>query len=92
MRGLAGLVGLALAAATLPRKAVEPYLRGGERHEDTLTLKEVGDRCIVWWERNEEGGWGHTEGGGVLDELVGIREEILRGDYRSPQAALPSVV
>jgi hypothetical protein len=76
-------LGLALPAASLPREAVEPYLRGGERHEDTLTLKEVGDRCIVWWERNEEGGWWQTEGEGVMDHLIGVREELLRGDYRA---------
>jgi hypothetical protein len=76
-------LGLAIPAASLPREAVKPYLGGGERYEDTLTLKEVGDRCIVWWERNEEGGWGWTEGEGVLDELIGIREEILRGDHRA---------
>jgi hypothetical protein len=76
-------LGLALPAASLPREAVEPYLRGGEGHEDTLTLKGVGDRCIVWWERNEEGGWWQTQGEGGIDELVGIREEFLRGDYRA---------
>ncbi len=76
-------LGLAFPAASLPREAVEPYLRGGERHEDTLTLKADGGRCIVWWERNEEGGWGWTEGEGGIDELIGVREEILRGDYRA---------
>jgi hypothetical protein len=76
-------LGLALPAASLPREAVEPYLRGRERHEDTLSLKEVGDRCIVWWERNEEGGWWQTQGEGGIDELIGVREEILRGDYRA---------
>jgi hypothetical protein len=76
-------LGLALPAASLPREAVEPYLRGGERYEDTLTFKGVGGRCIVWWERNEEGGWCQTEGEGVLDQLIGVREELLRGDYRA---------
>ncbi len=76
-------LGLALPAASLPREAVEPYLRGGDGHEDTLTLKGVGDRCIVWWERNEEGGWWQTQGEGGIDELIGVREEILRGDYRA---------
>jgi hypothetical protein len=76
-------LGLGIPAASLPREAVQPYLRGGERYEDTLTLKQVGERCIVWWERNEEGGWAWTEGERVIDELVGIREELLRGDYRA---------
>jgi hypothetical protein len=61
-------LGLALPAASLPREAVEPYLRGGERYEDTLTFKGVGGQCIVWWERNEEGGWCQTEGEGVIDQ------------------------
>lgn len=76
-------LGLAVPAASLLREAVQPYLRGGERHEDTLTLKEVGDRLIVWWERNEEGGWWQTGGAGVIDQLIAIREELLRGDYRA---------
>src|SRR5438046_9911595 len=46
-------------------------------------VKEIGNRCIVWWERNEEGGWGWTEGDGLIDELIGVREELMRGDYRA---------
>ena len=66
-----------------PPEAIQPYLRDGERYEDTLTVKEVGHRCIVWWERNEEGGWGSTEGQGILDQLIAVREELTRGDYRA---------
>lgn len=76
-------LGLALPEGSLSLETIRPYLRGGKRYEDTLTLKEVGDRCIVWWERNEEGGWWQTEGEGVIDQLIGVREELLRGDYRA---------
>ncbi|MBI3868034.1 MAG: hypothetical protein HY299_05825 [Verrucomicrobia bacterium] len=76
-------LGLSFPEGCLPPEAVQPYLRGGERYEDTLTVKEVGNRCIFWWELNEEGGWGHTEGEGLLDELVGLREELMGGDYRA---------
>jgi hypothetical protein len=48
-----------------------------------LTIKEIGNRCIVWWERNEEGGWWDTGGEGLIDELIGIREELMRGDFRA---------
>jgi hypothetical protein len=48
-----------------------------------LTINEIGNRSIVWWERNEEGGWGYTEGEGLIDRLIGIREELMRGDYRA---------
>jgi hypothetical protein len=76
-------LGLAFPEGCLAPEAIQPYLRGGERYEDTLTVKEVGKRCIVWWERNEEGGWGETQGEGIIDQLIGIREELMRGDYRA---------
>jgi hypothetical protein len=76
-------LGLAFPEGCLSPEAIQPYLRDGERYEDTLTVKEVSHRCIVWWERNEEGGWGRTEGEGILDQLTGIREELMRGDYRA---------
>lgn len=76
-------LGLAFPEGCLPPAAIKPYLRGGKRYEDTLTVKEIGGRCIVSWERNEEGGWWQTEGGGILDQLIGIREELMRGDYRA---------
>ncbi|HEY5913694.1 MAG TPA: hypothetical protein VJA21_24160 [Verrucomicrobiae bacterium] len=74
---------LAFPKGVITPDALQPYLRGGERYEDTLTIKEIGNRLIVWWERNEEGGWFETGGEGLIDELVGIREELMRGDYRA---------
>src|SRR5438552_12666204 len=76
-------LGLAFPKGAIAAEAIQPYLRRGERHEDTLTVKEVGNRCIVCWERNEEGGWEWTEGEGLIDELIGVREELMRGDYRA---------
>ena len=76
-------LGLAFPKGAIPPETIEPYLRGGESYEDILTLKEVGNRCMVWWERNEEGGGEWIEGDGLIDELIGIREELMRGDYRA---------
>jgi len=76
-------LGLAFPKGAIAPEVVESYLRGGERYEDTLTVKEIGNRFIVSWERNEEGGWGWTEGEGLIDELIGVREELMRGDNRA---------
>ena len=76
-------LGLAFPKGELTPEMVRPYLRGGKRHESTLTVKEIGNRFVVWWERNEEGGWGWTEGEGHIDQLIGVREELTRGDYRA---------
>jgi len=76
-------LGLALPNGALPTEAIRPYLRKGRPYENTLKVKEIGDRCIVWWNRNQEEGWGWTDGEGLIDELMGIREELMRGDYRA---------
>ncbi len=58
--------------------AVEPCLREG-----SMELSDRGDRYVVTWSRDEEGGGGWTEGEGILDCLLPIRDELLRGDFRS---------
>lgn len=74
---------LSFPEGVLDPEAIEPYMRGHEQYEDTLTAASNGTRTIVWWERNEDGGWGWTEGDGTISRLSGIREELMRGDYRA---------
>jgi hypothetical protein len=74
---------LAFPEGCLNLEAIQPYLRANDRYEETLSVKATDGRYIVWWERNEEGGWGWTEGDGSIDSLIGIREELMRGDYRA---------
>jgi hypothetical protein len=81
-------LGLAFPKDAITAETIQPYLRGGERYEETLTFKAIGNRCIVWWERNEEGGWWETGGEGIIDQLIGIREELMRGDDPKDGAVL----
>ncbi|MCP5519917.1 MAG: hypothetical protein H7A46_00045 [Verrucomicrobiales bacterium] len=74
---------LALPEGCLSAEAIEPYLRGGDQYEDTLTTKQLGNRRLVWFEHNEDGGWWDKQGEGVLDRLLPIREDLIRGDHRS---------
>lgn len=74
---------VALPEGVLDRDAALPYVRGHKQYENTLTIKNNGARTILWWERNEEDGWGWTEGEGIISRLVGIREELMRRDYRA---------
>jgi hypothetical protein len=76
-------LGLAFPKGALPTEAIQSYLRKGSQYENTLTVKETGNRCIVWWECNPEEGGDWTDGEGLIDELMGIREELMRGDYRA---------
>ena len=76
-------LGLAFPIGAVAPETIQPYLRGGKSCENTLTVKEIDNRCIVCWERNEEDGCRWTEGDGLIDELIGVRDELMRGDYRA---------
>lgn len=74
---------IALPEGVLDHDAIQPYVSGHEQYENTLTFGSNGKRTIIWWERQDEDGWGWTEGSGILGRLAGIRDELMRGDYRS---------
>jgi hypothetical protein len=73
--------GLAFPKGCLVEESIQPHLREGKRHERTLSVEDLGNRLLVWWERNDEGVWWETQGDGVIDDLIGLREELMRGDY-----------
>ena len=74
---------LAFPEGCLDQDAIDDYLRTNEPYEEKLSVKNTDGRLIVHWNRNEEGGWGWIEGGeGILDRLISIREDLMRGDYR----------
>ncbi|MBN1888538.1 MAG: hypothetical protein JW850_11130 [Thermoflexales bacterium] len=56
---------------------VEPYCI-----EDRVTFSDVGDYVVLDIELSEEEGGDWIEGEGILDRLIGLREEILSQDYR----------
>lgn len=74
---------LAFPEGCVNLEAIQPHLWGNDRYDETLSVKSSDGRCIMWWERNEEGGWGWTQGEGIIDRLIGIREELMCGDYRA---------
>lgn len=80
-----GTIRLALAfpKGCLDPGAVQPYLRGNDKYEQTLSVEWGDKRCVVYLERNDEEGRGWSDGEGILDRLVGIREELMRGDLRA---------
>ncbi len=76
-------LGLAFPKECLNSETLRPFMTGEERDECPLTVDKAGDRWVLWWNWQHEGGWGWTEGEGNIDQLVGIRDEIMRGDYRA---------
>ncbi len=74
---------LSFPEGVISQETVTQYVHGHEQYENTLTAASNGVRTIVWWERHEDGGWGWTEGEGSMGRLSGIREELMRGDYRA---------
>ncbi len=80
------LFALAFPEGCVDQKAIRPYLTAPTRAcgENTLTAKSMNGRLVLYWEKSEEECWDDwVEGTGLLDRLLGIREEIMRGDYRA---------
>jgi len=70
---------LAFPEDMLSAQDVQPYLTG-----DWLEVDERAGRTILTWtlaDEEPDGGW--AEGDGILDRLLSIREELLRGDWRA---------
>ena len=62
-------------------RALEPYCLEGQR---IIDYKVVDDHVILRFELNhEDGGFGWTEGEGMVDGVVGLYEEIMQRDYRA---------
>ena len=83
-----GTVVLALAFpdGCVNQKAIRPYLMETVcgYSETTLTAKNTNGRLVLYWEKSEEEYWdGWIDGAGLLDRLLGVREEIMCGDYRA---------
>jgi hypothetical protein len=59
-------------------KQIEPYCV-----EDYITCEVIGDYVVLAIEwRDEDGRYGWVDGEGYLDGLIGLRDDILRQDYR----------
>lgn len=69
---------LAFPPDCLDAEAVEPYLLGS-----WLCLEQGAGRHVLTWNGGTEEPQGWAEGEGVLDRLIPIREEFVRGDLRS---------
>jgi hypothetical protein len=59
------------------RPYCEPYIV-----EEFISFTDHGDYAVLNIQWYEEGGWGWIEGSGWLPRLMGLRDEIVRGDYR----------
>ena len=70
---------LAFQPGALPLRNLQPYLTNW-----WLESTEIGARTVLSWSLGDAEGSGEwLEGNGILDLLLPIREELLRGDYRS---------
>jgi hypothetical protein len=66
-----------LPKSLVDQKALELYCI-----KDCISLSFSGDWAILDWQFSNEEGFGWIEGEETLDELVGLRQEILEQDYR----------
>lgn len=64
--------------ALLNRQAIELYCSVEE-----ISLVEHGTYAILEMQASDEEGYGWIDGEGVLSSLIGLRQDILNGDYRS---------
>jgi hypothetical protein len=70
---------LAFQPGALPLRNLQPYLT-----KWWLERMEIGGRTVLCWSLEDaEGDGGWLDGSGILDLLLPIREELLRGDCRS---------
>jgi hypothetical protein len=66
----------------LPRSVITSEMIKPYCCEDLLTVKASKDHVIVEITCHEEEGYGWIEGEGLLNSLVPLRQDILRGDFR----------
>lgn len=70
---------LAFPEQTFPETLLENH-----RVQDGFWFFQRGGRVILAWERINDDVWDEwVDGEGLLDQLLPIRDEILRGDYRA---------
>jgi len=54
---------------------------------DEISLTEHGECCVLEMSFSDEDGYGWIDGEGYLSPLIGLRQDILHGDYRSVHIA-----
>jgi hypothetical protein len=54
-----------------------------EYPSDAVSIETKGEYAILTLSLEEEDGFGWIEGEGLLDSVIGLRDDILRGDYRT---------
>ncbi len=69
---------LRLPRGVIPEKALDEYVS-----EDTLTYWTTREHLILSWSLNDEEGGEWIDGEGWMAQLVPIRDELERGDYRA---------
>ena len=76
---------LAFPEECLSLEAIEPYLRNGDEFGSSLTCARQAGRVMLRWDFQEEAVcWDDpVDISGMLGRLSGIRESIMRGDYRA---------
>ena len=77
---------LAFPEGSLPLSAVESYLtEGGDEFGAALSCSDQSGRLVLCWDYQEDAVYWDdpVDISGMLGRLAGIREQILRGDYRA---------